>query len=185
MASQALWNIEEKMQKTAEGLRKELAAIRTGRAAPALIEHIRVEYAGVLTPLNQVAGISAPDARLLVIQPWDKSSIHGIEKAITASDLGLNPVSDGNVIRINIPPLTEERRQDLIKVVRKRVEERKIAIRNLRREAMDELKQSEKNKDMSQDEHKRALNQLQQLTDSFIADTEQTGRDKETELMQV
>jgi ribosome recycling factor len=185
MASQTLWNIEEKMQKTSEGLRKELSAIRTGRATPTLIEHIRVEYAGVLTPLNQVAGISAPDARLLVIQPWDKSSIHGIEKAITTSDLGLNPVSDGNVIRINIPSLSEERRQELIKVVRKRVEERRIAIRNLRREAMDELKQSEKNKDLSQDEHKRTLNQLQQLTDSFIADIEQTGRDKETELMQV
>ncbi len=185
MASQALWNIEEKMQKTVEGLKKELAAFRTGRASPTLIEHIKVEYASVPTPLNQIAGISAPEARLLVIQPWDKSSIRSIEKAIQTSDLGLNPVSDGNVIRINIPPLTEERRQEFIKVVRKRVEERKIAIRNLRREALDGLKESEKNKDMSQDEHKRALDQLQKLTDNFIADTEQIGRGKETELMQV
>ncbi len=185
MASQTLWNIEEKMQKTVEGLRKELAVIRTGHATPALIEHIKVEYAGVPTPLNQVAGISAPEARLLVIQPWDKSSIRSIEKAILTSDLGLNPVSDGNVIRINIPPLSEERRQELIKVVRRRVEERRIAVRNLRREAMDELKEFEKNKDLSQDEHKRALDQLQKLTDSFIADTEQIGRDKEAELMQV
>jgi len=185
MASQTLWNIEEKMQKSVEGLKKELATIRTGRATPTLIEHIKVEYAGVPTPLNQVAGISAPEAKLLIIQPWDKGSIHSIEKAILTSDLGLNPVSDGNVIRINIPPLSEERRQELTKVVRRRVEERRIAIRNLRREAMDALKELEKNKDISQDEHKRALNQLQKLTDSFVADTEQIGRNKEAELMQV
>ena len=164
-------------------MENELATIRTGRTTPALIEHIKVEYAGVLTPLNQVGSISAPEARLLVIQPWDKSSIGNIEKAIQASDLGLNPVSDGNVIRINIPLLSEERRQELIKVVRRRIEERRIAIRNLRREVMDELKESEKNKDISQDEHKRILNQLQKLTDSFIANIEQVGRDKEAELL--
>ncbi len=185
MASQTLRNAEEKMGKTVEGLKKELAAIRTGRATPTLIEHIKVEYAGIPTPLNQVAGISAPEARLLVIQPWDRGSIKSIEKAILTSELGLTPVSDGNVIRINIPPLSEERRQELVKVVRKRVEERRVVIRNLRRDAMEELKELEKNKDISQDEHKRALNQLQKLTDSFIADTEQIGRDKETELIQV
>jgi len=185
MASQTLRNIEEKMRKTVEGLKKELATIRTGRATPTLIEHIKVEYAGVSLPLNQIAGISVPEARLLVIQPWDKSSIRNIEKAILTSDLGLNPLSDGNVIRISIPPLSEERRQELIKVVRRRVEERRIAVRNLRHEAMDALKELEKNKDISQDEHKRVLNQLQKLTDSFIADVEQTGRDKEAELMQV
>ncbi|MFC2056563.1 ribosome recycling factor [Chloroflexota bacterium] len=185
MASQSLQNIEEKMRKTVEGLKKELATIRTGRATPTLIEHIKVEYAGVSTPLNQIAGISVPEARLLVIQPWDKSSIRNIEKAILTSDLGLNPASDGNVIRINVPPLSEERRQELIKVVRRRVEERRVAVRNLRREAMDELRELEKTKDLSQDEHERALNQLQKLTDSFIADTEQTGQAKETELLQV
>ena len=185
MASETLRNIEERMHKTVEGLKKELAAIRTGRATPALIEHIKVEYAGVLTPLNQVAGISTPEARLLVIQPWDRSSMRSIEKAIQTSDLGLNPVNDGNVIRINIPPLSEERRQELIKVVRRRVEERRIAIRNLRREAMDGLKELEKDKEISQDEHKRALNQLQKLTDSFIADAEQIGRDKEVELTEI
>ncbi len=186
MVSQTLWNnIEEKMQKTADGLKKELAIIRTGRATPTLVEHIKVEYAGVPTPLNQVGGISAPEARLLIIQPWDKSSIRSIEKAILTSDLGLNPVSDGNVIRINIPPLSEERRQELIKVVRRRVEERRVAIRNLRHEAMEELKELEKNKDISQDEYKRALNQLQKLTDGFIANTEQIGHDKEAELTQV
>ena len=185
MASQTLWNIEQKMQKTVEGLKMELATIRTGHATPALIEHVKIEYAGVPTPLNQIAGISAPEANLLVIQPWDRSSIRNIEKTILASDLGLNPVNDGNVIRIGIPPLSEERRQELIKVVRKRVEERKIAIRNLRREAMDDLKESEKSKELSQDDHKRALNQLQKITDNFTADAEQIGQDKETELGQV
>jgi ribosome recycling factor len=185
MISRILWNIEEKMEKSVEGLKMELATIRTGHATPALIEHIKVEYAGVPTPLNKIAGISAPEVKLLVIQPWDRGCIHDIEKAILKSDLGLNPTSDGNLIRINIPPLTEERREELVKVVRKRVEERRIAIRNLRREAMEELKRLEKNKDISQDEDKRALDQLQKLTDSFIAQTDQIGRDKETELAEV
>jgi len=185
MISRSLWNIEEKMEKSVEGLKMELGTIRTGHATPALIEHIKVEYAGVPTPLNQIAGISAPEVRLLVIQPWDRGCIHDIEKAILKSDLGLNPTSDGNLIRINVPPLTEERRQELIKVVRKRVEERRIAIRNLRREAMEELKRLEKDKDISQDEDKRALDQLQKLTDSFIAQTDHIGRDKETELAEV
>jgi len=173
------------MEKSAEGLKMELATIRTGRATPTLIEHIKVEYAGVPTPLNQIAGISAPEVRLLVIQPWDRSCIHDIEKAILKSDLGLNPKSDGNLIRISIPPLTEERRQELIKAVRKRVEERRIAIRNLRREAIEELKRLGKNKDISQDEQKSALDQLQKLTDSFIAQAEEIGQDKEAELAEI
>jgi ribosome recycling factor len=185
MSEETLLNIEEKMEKAVDGLKWDLATIRTGRASPGLIEHIKVEYAGTSLPLNQIAGISVPDANLLVIQPWDKSGIRNIEKAIQKSDLGLNPMSDGQVIRINIPPLSEERRQELIKVVRKRIEERKVIIRNLRREAMDELKEQEKNKDISQDEQKRASNQLQKITDSFIVDAEQAGQDKEAELMQV
>jgi len=185
MISRTLWNIEGKMQASVEALERELAAIRTGRATPALIDHIKVDYAGVPTPLNQIAGISAPEARLLVIQPWDRGSIRSIEKAILKSDLGLNPASNGSVIRLNIPPLTEERRQELTRVVRRTVEERRIVIRSLRHEAMDELKGLEKNKDISQDEHKRALDQLQKLTDSFIANAEQIGRDKEAELMEV
>jgi len=180
-----LWNIEEKMRASAEGLKTELATIRTGHATPALIEHIKVEYAGIPTPLNQIAGISAPGARLLVIQPWDRGTIPNIEKAILKSDLGLNPTSNGNVIRLNLPPLSEERRQELTKMVRKRAEERKIAIRNLRRDAMSELKGLEKEGDISQDENKRALDQLQKLTDSFIADIEQIAQDKEDELMEV
>ena len=185
MVSQSLWDIEGKMQKSVELLKQELATIRTGRATPALIEHLRVEYAGVPTPLNQLAGISTPGARLLVIQPWDRGSIHSIEKAILKSDMGLTPINDGSIIRLNIPPLSEERRHELVKAVRRRVEGKRVAIRNQRREAMDELRESEKNKDISQDEHKRALIQLQKLTDSFIADAEQIGRDKEAELMEV
>ncbi len=185
MLDQTLRNTEEKMRTSIEVLKRELATIRTGHATPTLIEHIKVEYAGVPTPLNQIAGISAPEARLLIIQPWDRNSIHSIEKAILKSDLGLNPSSDGNVIRLNIPPLSEERRQELIKVVRRRIEERKIAIRNLRRETMDEFKKVEKNKDISQDEYKRALDQLQKLTDSFVADAEQIRRDKEIELTEI
>ena len=185
MINRILWNIEERMKASVEVLKRELAAIRTGHASPALIEHIKAEYAGVPMPLDQIASISAPEVRLLVIQPWDKSSIHSIEKAILKSDLGLNPTSDGNIIRINIPPLSEERRQELVKAVRGRVEKEKIIIRNLRRDAMDELKGLEKNKDISQDELKRALDQLQKLTDSFIADAEQVGRDKEVQLLEV
>ena len=185
MTSDTLLNIEKKMQISVGGLEKDLATIRTGHATPALVEHIKVEYAGVPTPLNQIAGITAPEARLLVIQPWDKGGVRSIEKAILKSDLGLNPSSDGNVIRISIPQLSEERRQELIRVVRKRVEERKIAVRNRRHEVVSEMKVLEKNKEISQDEHKLALNQLQKLTDSFIAEIDQIGRDKEVELMEV
>jgi ribosome recycling factor len=173
------------MRASVDGFKTELGTIRTGHATPALVEHIKVEYAGVPTPLNQIAGISAPEARLLVIQPWDRGTIPNIEKAILKSDLGLNPTSDGNVIRLAMPPLSEERRQELTKMVHKRAEERKIVIRNLRHEVMNELKELEKDKEISQDEHKRALNQLQKLTDSFITDIEQIARDKEAELMEV
>ena len=185
MVNRILLNVEEKMRASIEVLRRELAAIRTGRATPALIEHIKIEYAGVPTPLNRIAGISVSGTSLLIIQPWDKGSLRSIEKAILKSELGLNPTNDGSIIRINIPPLNEERRQELIRVVRRIVEERRIIIRNLRREAMNELKGLEKSKDISQDEHKRALDQLQKLTDSFIVDATQIGQDKEAELIEV
>jgi ribosome recycling factor len=184
MVSDALLSIEGRMRASVSGLRKELTTLRTGRATPALVEYIRVDYAGVPTPIHQIAGISVPEASLLIIQPWDKSSIREIEKAILKSDLGFNPTNDGNVIRISIPPLSEERRQELTRVVRKRIEERKIVVRNLRHEVMNDLKTMEKNKEMSEDEHKRALSQLQKLTDAFIAEIDQTGRDKEKELLE-
>jgi len=185
MISDLLHKTEEKMKAAVEALKKELATIRTGHATPALIEHLKVEYAGVPTPLNQIAGISAPAARLLVIQPWDKSSLRNIEKAILTSDLGLNPTSDGNVVRINIPPLSEERRRELAKVLHTRVEKEKVVIRNLRRETMDELRKQERDKEISQDELRRALDQLQKITDVFIASAEQVGKDKEAELQEV
>jgi ribosome recycling factor len=185
MVSEILQGIEGKMKASAKVFREDLASIRTGHATPALVEHVKVEYAGVPTPLNQLAGISAPEAGLLVIQPWDKSSIGSIEKAILKSELGLNPANDGNIIRISIPPLSEERRQELIKVVHRRVEERRVAVRNLRHEAMNELKKLEKDKEISQDEQRRAQDQLQKLTDRFISDIEQIGKNKEEELKEV
>ncbi len=185
MIADLLRDTEEKMKAAVEAVEKELASIRTGHATPALVEHLKVEYAGVPTALNQLAGISAPAAKLLVIQPWDKSSLRNIEKAILTSDLRLNPSSDGNIIRINIPPLSEERRQELIKVVHGRVEKEKVVIRNLRRETMDELRRLEKTKDISQDDLKRALDQLQKITDVFINSAEQVGRDKEAKLREV
>ena len=185
MVTEALKNIEEKMKNSVKGFRTDLAAIRTGHASPALVEHIRVEYAGVPMPLNQLAGISAPEAGLLVIQPWDKNSLHDIEKAISKSELGLNPANDGNIIRIAIPPLSEERRQELIKIVHRRTEERRITIRNLRHEALNELKKLEKEKSVSQDELKRAQDQLQKLTDFHILEAENLAKNKEQELMEV
>ena len=185
MTSDILPNTEEKMRSTTNALKRELAAIRTGHATPALIEHLKVDYGGVSTPLKHVAGISAPAADLLIIQPWDPSIIQSIEKAILKSNLRLTPGNDGKLIRLKIPPLSEERRLELTKVVRTRVEEGKIAIRNLRRNAADELKQLEKNKEISQDELKAASNQLQKLTDSFTSSANQVGADKEAELMEV
>jgi ribosome recycling factor len=177
--------MEEKMKSSIRVFRADLATIRTGHATPALVEHIKVEYAGVPTPLNQIAGISAPEAGLLVIQPWDKSCIHSIEKAILKSELSLNPSSDGNIIRIAIPPLSEERRKELIKVVHRRMEERRIAIRSLRHDAMNEFRKMEKDKEISQDEHKRAQDHLQKITDVFMAEIEKFGKDKEQELLEV
>src|SRR4030043_328358 len=185
MVSEALKSIEEKMKASLKAFRADLAVIRPGHASPALVEHIRVEYAGVPMPLNQLAGISAPEAGLLVIQPWDKSSLRNIEKAISKSELGLNPSNDGSIIRIAIPPLSEERRQELIKIVHRRTEERRIVIRNLRHEALNELKKMEKEKEISQDEQKRAQDQLQKLTDFYIMEAEKHSKDKEKELLEV
>jgi ribosome recycling factor len=185
MVTEALQSIEGKMKSSIKVFREDLATIRTGHATPALVEHIKVDYAGVPTPINHMAGISAPEAGLLVIQPWDKSSIGNIQKAILKSELGLNPSSDGNVIRISIPPLSEERREELIKVVHKRAEERKISIRTLRHEALNELKILEKDKEISQDEFKHAQEQLQNITDIHISEVEQIGASKEEELREV
>ena len=185
MVNETLQGIEAKMQASVKAFKEELATIRTGHATPALVEHIKVDYAGVPTPLNHMAGISAPEAGLLLIQPWDKGTIGNITKAIQKSDLGLNPSSDGNVIRISIPPLSEERRQELIKIVHKRVEERRVVMRGLRHDSLNHLKKLEKDKEISQDEQHRAQDQLQKITDRSIAEVEQIGSAKEKELLEV
>lgn len=177
--------IEEKMGKAIEALRRDLVTIRTGRASPALVERLTVEYYGTPTPLNQVASISAPEARLLVIQPWDKSVMPLIEKAILKSDLGLNPSNDGRVIRLAIPQLSEERRRDLTKVVHRKVEETRVAIRNLRREGVDDLRDFEKEKLITEDDFKRGQERLQKLTDRYIEEAERVGLAKEKEIMEV
>jgi ribosome recycling factor len=184
MIEDTLQETEKKMLASVDSLKRELAGIRTGRASPALVEHIKVDYAGVPTPLRHIAGISVSGASLLVIQPWDPASLQSIEKAILKSNLGLTPSTDGNIIRLNIPPLSEERRLELTKIVRRRVEEGKIEVRNLRHEALDELKKMERDKQISQDEQKRAISKLQMLTDSFIDSADKAGRDKEIELME-
>jgi ribosome recycling factor len=181
----ALKNADSRMKKTVDALVNELAGIRTGRASPALVEHIKVDYFGVMTPLIQMASISVPEPRTIAIHPWDRTQINSIDKAILKSDLGLNPMSDGTIIRITIPSLTEERRKDLIKIVHKRLEESRIAVRNIRRDSIDDLKLAEKNKEISQDDNTRASEMLQKLTDNFVESVNKIGKDKETEILEV
>ncbi|MBI2853495.1 MAG: ribosome recycling factor [Chloroflexi bacterium] len=184
MADGVLPETESKMQKAVEILKRDLAGIRTGRASPALLQNVKVDYYGVPTPVNQIAGVSAPEPRLLVVQPYDRSILSTLEKAIMKSDLGLTPSNDGSVIRLPIPPLSEERRKELVRLVRKRVEEAKVALRNIRRDAVETLRTQEKNKEISQDEHNRVNVQLQKVTDSFIAQTSKIGETKEAELLE-
>ena len=185
MIDDILSETSRKMGKAIDAMKRELATIRAGRATPAIVDHIKVDYYGVPTPLNQIATISVPEARLLLIQPWDRQALSSMEKAILKSDLGLNPSNDGNMIRLRIPQLTEERRRELIRVVRKRVEEGRVALRNVRRSALEEIRELERKKDISQDEQKRAQGRLQELTDSFIEEVDRVGSDKEAELLEV
>jgi ribosome recycling factor len=185
MIDDILSETSKKMGKAIDAMKRELATIRAGRATPAIVDHIKVDYYGVPTPLNQIATISVPEARLLLIQPWDRQALSSMEKAILKSDLGLNPSNDGNMIRLRIPQLTEERRRELIRVVRKRVEEGRVALRNVRRSALEEIRELERKKDISQDEQKRAQGRLQELTDSFIEEVDKVGSDKEAELLEV
>ncbi|WP_235589136.1 ribosome recycling factor [Tepidibacillus decaturensis] len=173
------------MEKAISTLKKELASVRAGRANVSLLDKVQVEYYGALTPLNQMANITTPDARTLVIQPWDKSIMGEIEKAILKSELGITPTNDGSVIRINIPPLTEERRKELVKVVKKMGEESKVAIRNIRRDANEELKKKEKNGEISEDQSHRTQEEIQKLTDKFIGDVDTVVNTKEKEIMEV
>ncbi|MEY2701180.1 MAG: ribosome recycling factor [Pseudomonadota bacterium] len=175
----------ERMKKSIESLKHELAKIRTGRAHPSLLEHVRVSYYGSEMPLNQVANVTAEDARTLAVTPWEKNMIQAVEKAIMTSDLGLNPNTTGSVIRVPMPPLTEQRRKDLIKVVRSEGENSKVAIRNIRRDANAELKQALKDKLVSEDQDRKAQEQIQKLTDQYIKEVDQVLEVKETDLMAV
>ncbi len=176
---------EEKMQKSIEALRRDFATIRTGKANPSLLDKVTVDYYGTPTPINQLANISAPEARMLVVQPWDKSVVPNVEKAILKSDLGLNPSSDGTVIRLILPQLTQESRKELVKKVKKKAEEAKVAVRNVRRDANESLKAAEKNKEISEDENKNAQDDIQKLTDKYIADLDKVLDNKEKEIMEV
>jgi ribosome recycling factor len=178
-------DLEKKMRISLDAFRKELNSIRTGRASLSLLDGISVQYYGVPTPLNQVATLSVPESRLITIQPWDSSVIGEVEKAILKSDLGLTPSSDGRVIKIPIPALTEERRKQLVRVVKKLGEDCKVAIRNIRREGNDDVKNLEKDKKISEDELRRAQDQVQKLTDRYIAMAEQVSAQKEKEVMEI
>lgn len=175
---------KSKMNKAIENLKNEFSRLRTGRASPSLLDGIRVEYYGALTPLNQVGNISVPEAKLLIIQPWDASAIQAIEKAIIKSDLGLNPQTDGKLIRIPIPALTDERRKDLVKHIKKVAEEAKVAVRNIRRQANDDVKAKEKAKQFTEDESKKGTERIQKLTDEYIKNIDDVTGVKEKEIFQ-
>lgn len=177
-------NAEERMEKAIAALKRELATLRAGRATPALLDRVQVEYYGSMTPVNQLANISTPDPRTLMIQPWDKSSLADIERAILKSDLGLTPANDGSMIRLSIPPLTEERRAELVKHTKKFGEEAKVAIRNIRRDANDDIKKLEKT-DISEDESRRHQEDIQKTTDKYIAEVDKVLVVKEKEIMEV
>jgi ribosome recycling factor len=173
------------MAKAVEAAQHDFSTIRTGRANPVILEGIQVDYYGNKMPINQLAGVSAPEPRLLVIAPWDKGAISAIEKAIMNSDIGMTPQSDGNVIRLQVPYLTEERRKDLIKILHKKTEEHKVAVRNIRRDVNDRLKDLEKKHEISEDDNKRGQEQVQKLTDKYIEKMDDLAKAKEAELMEV
>jgi ribosome recycling factor len=176
---------EPKMQRSVEAMERDFAGIRTGRASTALVERITVDYYGAQTPLNQVAGISTPDAHLIVIQPWDRSVLSAIERALIKSDIGLTPNVDGTVVRLSVPPLTEDRRREMVKQVRKRAEEARVELRVHRREVADHLKRGLRDGSLSEDEERRELEALQRLTDRFVEMVDARGERKEAEVMEV
>ena len=185
MVTQILKDTEHKMQKAVEVVRQEFAKIRTGKATTALLDGIKVDYYGTQTPLNQVANVSTPDVHTISVQPWDKGMIQPIEKAIQAANLGLNPISDGTLLRVPIPPLNEERRKDLVKLVKKFAEDGKVAIRNVRRDAIEHMKKSEKAEHFSEDERKKGEQEIQKQTDKFIKEVDHLVTLKEKEVMEV
>lgn len=185
MMQDTIANAEERMKKAMDALRRDLGTIRTGRAAPSLLDRVSVEYYGTDTPLNQVAGVSAPEARMLLIQPWDRGSIPAIEKAILRSDLGLTPNNDGQVIRLNIPALTEERRKQLVKTVHAMVEEAKVSVRNIRRDAVQSIHKLTVDKQISEDDERRGTAQIDDLSKQYTEEAATIGKHKEHEVMEV
>jgi ribosome recycling factor len=185
MLNETLGRSKSRMGKALEDLRAELATVRTGRASVSLLDHIKVEYYGTPTPLNQVATLAVPEPSLITVQPWDPSLLPVVEKAIRSSDLGLNPVNDGKLLRVPIPPLTEERRKDLVKHVHRIVENHRTAIRNIRRDANEDLKKLLKDKKISEDEERRGLAEVQKLTDEYSEKLEAQGKGKEKEILEM
>ncbi len=185
MSSEVLASTEHKMARAVEVMERDFQGIRTGRASTALVERLHVEYYGTSTPLNQLAGISVPDPHQIVIQPWDRSVLGAIEKAILKSDIGLTPNVDGTVVRLNIPPLTEERRREIVRVVHRRMEDARVEIRNLRRDSAEALRREERDGATGADESHRQLDALQRLTDRHIADVDRLGAHKEQEVLEV
>jgi ribosome recycling factor len=180
-----LKSAEHKMTRAVEILSQDLQSVRTGRASPALLDRIQVDYYGAPTPINGVANISAPDPRMVLVQPWDRGMLGPIEKAIQKSDLGINPTNDGQVIRLVLPQLTQERRKELVRQVHQRAEEARVAVRNCRRDALDNLRKAEKEGGISQEDERRAQERLQKLTDGFIKRVDEVSRHKETEVLEV
>jgi ribosome recycling factor len=185
MVAEIFDDAERRMKKAVEALRQDLTAIRTGRASSSLVERIHVDYYGTPTPINQVCQISIPEARLIVIQPYERRLLTDIEKAIQKSDLGINPNNDGQVIRLNVPPLNEERRREMVKTLHKKLDEHKVAIRNIRRDTQDKLQDREKKKEISEDELKRSKDRLQKLTDRYVDEMDKVGKSKELEILEV
>lgn len=185
MYKESITKSEAQMKKSISFLKEELASIRAGKATPKLVDKIQVSYYGTMTPISQIATISVPEPRSIVIQPWDASVIKEVEKAILASDLGINPANDGKIIRLVLPQLTEERRKELLKLVKKESENSKIAIRNIRRDAIEGFKKLEKNSEISKDELKKAEDEMQKLTDKYIKLVDEVYKDKEKEILEV
>jgi ribosome recycling factor len=185
MIKETLTQAKTRMNKASEDLRVELAAVRTGRAATSLLDHLKVEYYGTHTPLNQVASLGVPDPSMITVQPWDPSLLAAIEKVIRSSDLGLNPVNDGKILKVPIPPLTEERRKELVKHLHKAMENHRTAVRNIRRDSNEELKKLLKDKKIAEDDERRGLEEIQKLTDDFMEKLESLAKSKEREIMEM
>jgi ribosome recycling factor len=185
MLDELFAELNSRMQKATDGLAKELATIRAGRATPALLDNIMVDYQGTSVPIRQLATLSIPEANLIIIQPWDRTSLRDIERAILTANIGLNPANDGNIIRVVIPPLSEERRKELVKFVSRKVEERRIAIRNIRRDGIEKLRDMAKNKEISEDELKNNTKKIDQLTEACVDRVSELGQSKEKEIREI